>query len=79
MRKEEFKEKATNVYRTKRYIVCQRLEYICSEEENTTVISRDTYYIRTKARDKEYEREFFKRIKIDGKRLPSTSYVREYK
>lgn len=75
----EFIENATNVYRTKKYIVKQiiGIQYGC--EENNVVYSRDTYYKRTPERDKEYEILFFRRRNIDGRRLPSTMYAREYK
>ncbi|MFR6056182.1 MAG: hypothetical protein ACLUHK_06325 [Eubacteriales bacterium] len=75
----EFIENATNLYRTKKYIVKQiiGIQYGC--EENNVVYSRDTYYKRTPERDKEYEILFFRRRNIDGRRLPSTMYAREYK
>lgn len=69
---------ATNVYRTKQYIVKQILGIQYSQEENNVVFSRDTYYRRTPERDKEYEILFCLRRNIDGKRLPSTMYARIY-
>ena len=74
----EFAENATNVYRTKKYIVKQILgiQYGC--EENNVVYSRDTFYKRTPERDKEYEILFCLRRNVDGKRLPSTMYARIY-
>ena len=69
---------ATNVYRTKQYIVKQILGIQYSREENNVVFSRDTYYRRTPERDKEYEILFCLRRNIDGKRLPSTMYARIY-
>ncbi len=70
---------ATNVYRTKQHIVKQILGIQYSQKENNVVFSRDTYYRRTPERDKEYEIMFCLRRNIDGKRLPSTMYAREYK
>lgn len=72
----EFIENATNLYRTKKYIVKQiiGIQYGC--EENNVVYSRDTYYKRTPERDKEYEILFFRRRNIDGRRLP-LHYVRQ--
>ena len=61
------------------FIVRQRLSILCSEEENNAVISRDTFYKRTPARNAEYEEIFKKREQIDGKRLPSSGYIREYR
>ena len=75
----EFMEQATNVYRTRDYIVKQVIGIQFSCEENNVVFSRDTFYRRTAERDKEYEIIFCRRRNIDGKRLPSTMYAREYK
>ena len=69
---------ATNVYRTKQYIVKQILGIQYSQKENNVVFSRDTYYRRTPERDREYEILFCLRRNIDGKRLPSTMYARIY-
>ena len=69
---------ATNVYRTKQYIVKQILGIQYSQEENNVVFSRDTYYRRTPERDREYEILFCLRRNVDGKRLPSTMYARIY-
>ncbi len=68
----------TNVYRTKNFIVKQVIgvQYDC--KENNVVFSHDTYYKRTRQRDKEYEIVFCERKKKDGKRLPTTMYARTY-
>ncbi len=75
----DFMLNATNVYRTSLFIVRQRLSIFCSEDENNAIISRDTFFKRTPARNAEYERIFGKREQIDGKRLPSSGYIREYR
>ena len=51
----DFIKDATNVYRTKGYIVKQviGIQYDC--KENNVVFSYDTFYKRTPKRDKEYE------------------------
>lgn len=51
----DFIKDATNVYRTKGYIVKQviGIQYDC--KENNVVFSHDTFYKRTPKRDKEYE------------------------
>ncbi len=74
----DFMKDATNVYRTKDFIVKQiiSIEYDCREDNE--VFSHDTYYRRTPARDREYEYLFCDRRNIDGKRLPSTAYNRRY-
>ena len=75
----DFMQNATNVYRTPRFIVRQRLSILCTEDENNAIISRDTFYKRTPARNAEYEKIFGRREQIDGKRLPSSGYIREYR
>lgn len=74
----DFIKEATNVYRTKDFIVKQiiAIEYDCCEDNE--VFSHDTYYKRTPTRDREYEYLFGGRRNIDGKRLPSTVYNRRY-
>lgn len=78
MKTPEFIVGATNVYRTKKYIVKQiiGIQYNC--RENNVVYSHDTFYRRTPERDKEYEILFCLKRNIDGKRLPSTMYARIY-
>lgn len=74
----DFIKGATNVYRTREFIVRQVLgiQYDC--EQGNVVFSRDTFYRRTPERDKEYEILFCMRVRIDGKRLPSMMYARTY-
>ena len=74
----EFLKGASNVYRTRHFIVRQRLGLLYNDEESNRLISRDTYYARTPERDAEYEIRFHKRINIDGKRIPTNVTVREY-
>lgn len=71
-------ENSTNVYRTNKYIVCQKLTIEIHSILQNFILSQDTYYKRTRQRDKEYEKEFGTRLDIDGKRLKSTSYTRKY-
>ncbi len=74
----DFMVDAMNVYRTRDYIVKQVLGVKYSDVENNMVLSHDTFYRRTKKRDREYERIFWERKNIDGKRIPSTMYARTY-
>jgi len=74
----EFIENATNVYRTKKYIVVQIIDIEYHQSLNNNIYSQDTYYRRTKKRDKYYEKTFVDKININGKRLHSTSYSRKY-
>ena len=69
---------AVNVYRTRKYIVKQILVIRESPTEQNILFSEDTFYKRTKTRDKEYNIIFKDKGNIDGKRLPSTSYSRRY-
>ena len=74
----DFMVDAMNVYRTRDYIVKQVIGISYSDVENIAVISNDTFYRRTKKRDREYERIFWERKQINGKRIPSTMYARTY-
>lgn len=74
----DFIQDATNVYRTREFIVKQKIGIQYDSVENNVVFSRDTYYFRTKQRDAEYEKIFSIRKNIDGKRLPTMMYSREY-
>ena len=67
-----------NVYRTRDYIVKQELYLIVNAEQNTAVLSVDTYYRRTLLRDSKYQLLYKDRKHIDGKRLPSNTYIRTY-
>lgn len=67
-----------NVYRTRDYIVKQELYLIVNSEQNNAVLSVDTYYRRTLLRDSKYLLLYKDRKHIDGKRLPSNTYIRTY-
>ena len=69
---------ADNVYRTKSYIVKQVIQIIKNDIEDNGIVSHDTYYRRTTARDLAYNMAFMDKTKINGKRLPSTQYTRRY-
>ena len=74
----EFLIDADNVYRIKSYIVKQVIQIIENDIEDNGIISHDTYYRRTTARDLAYEMAFINKVKLNGKRLPSTQYTRTY-
>lgn len=74
----DFMIDAMNVYRTRDFIVKQVIGIKYSDVENIAVISNDTFYRRTKKRDREYEHIFWERKQINGKRIPSTMYARTY-
>lgn len=71
-------ENASNVYRTKNYIVVQEVEIKASDVQINNICSFDTYFARTKSRDKEYEKIFRDRNLIDGRRLRTGMYSRKY-
>ena len=74
----EFVRNATNVYRTRDFIVKQVIGIKIDCEENNAVVSHDTFYRRTSKRDAEYEILFCHRKRLDGKRLPTTMYAKTY-
>lgn len=74
----EFAKDSTNVYRTKHYIVRQCIGIKYGLAENNVLFSHDTFYLRTRKRDRQYEDYYFDRKNIDGKRLPTTMYARRY-
>lgn len=78
MEKTEVAKLTENVYRTKYFIVKQNLYVMVNIEENNAVLSVDTYYRRTLLRDNKYLLQYKDRKNIDGKRLPSNTYVRTY-
>lgn len=43
----DYMMEADNVYRTKNYIVCQKVSLCRSGEGNTLILSQDTYLLRT--------------------------------
>lgn len=74
----EFLKEATNVYRTRDYIVRQRIVMRCDEEYGNCLYSYDTYYRCTPQRDREYETAFAERIRMNGRRIHTAMYAREY-
>ena len=75
----EFMRDATNVYRTKSFIVKQTMRMAYSFDSIDGIISVDTYYARAPQRDALYEKIFFaKSQRINGKRMIATMYARTY-
>ena len=73
-----FLKDATNVYRTKHFIVKQVIQIKYDKREDNIVCSYDTFYARTKDRDEVYEALFCNRKKINGRRIATTMYARTY-
>ena len=68
---------ATNVYRTRDYIVKQRIELRENDEHGSYLFSRDTYYRCTQRRNREYDAAFPNRVD-DGERIHTLVYTRRY-
>ena len=71
-------ELASNAYRTKKFIVTQRIVFISNKSEGSMIISIDVFYKRTKERDAIYEKTFAGRINVNSKRLHATMSTRSY-
>ncbi|MBQ8308253.1 MAG: hypothetical protein IJX96_00290 [Clostridia bacterium] len=71
-------ELASNAYRTKKYIVTQRIMFRQTETDGSMIMSVEVFYKRNQERDTIYEKVFENRVKVDGRRLRSTMYTRGY-
>ena len=71
-------ELASNAYRTKEYIVTQRIIFRNNKVDGSMIISIDAFYKRTKERDVIFEKMFASRINVNGKRLHATMSTRSY-
>ena len=71
-------ELASNAYRTKGYIVTQRIIFRNNKVDGAMIISIDAFYKRTKERDVIFEKTFASRINVNGKRLHATMSTRSY-
>lgn len=78
MKVPDFLKDATNVYRTEKYIVRQVIDLEYDSVEGVNFCSYDTFYLRTKARDAEYENIFKARRCANGKRLSTGLATRKY-
>lgn len=74
----DFMVNATNVYRTKDYIVKQQITIVSSPSNDSYLLSEDTYYARTPLREFQYNCVFTDRKRKNGRRLPSNTYTRKY-
>ena len=75
----EFLIDATNVYRTKHFIVKQQVIFNSCGICGTQTVSNDIYYARTEERDAAFDALFGDSVFPEGKRLPTMSYMRSYK
>lgn len=67
-----------NIYRTKEYIVEQKLKYHYLPDGSFTLFSIDTYHLRTKKSDIEYEKLYSFKDNLESKRIYAGAYVRKY-
>ena len=67
-----------NVYRTKHYIVRQRIQIQVTATGSKLMLSADTYYARTKQRDMIFDKFFTGYKPKDGKRIKTAMYSRTY-
>ena len=74
----DFINNADNIYRTKHFIVKQHLILDNADLNGTNMISEDTFYKRTKVRDKQFDILFLNTTHKNGKRIPSTMCSRKY-
>ncbi len=74
----EYLQDATNVYRTRHYIVKQIISVRYDERSYNMLVSTDTFYRRTRALDEEYEYFLDFMQNIDGKRIPTAMSNRRY-
>ena len=73
----EFLIGATNVYRTRYYIVRQRIS-LRDGESGSYLVSHDTYFRCTPKLDQEYDNVFSDREDLDGKRIHTAMHTRNY-
>lgn len=74
----DFLVDATNVYRTEHYIVKQKIAMSMNPNTYDQLVSHDTFYFRTKARDVEYEYFLDFKANINGKRVRTAMSSRKY-
>ena len=70
---------ASNIYRTREFIVKQVISLAHHGLDSAKLISTDTYYLRTPGRDACYEGIFGENKDPDGKRIPTMAYFRSYR
>ena len=71
-------ELADNAYRTKKYIVTQRIMFRQTESDGAMILSIEAFYARNAERDAIYEKVFQNRINVEGRRLHTTMSTRSY-
>lgn len=75
----DFLADATNVYRTKYFIVKQQFIFNNCGICGTQTLSNDTFYARTPERDEVFDALFEDGVFTEGKRLPVMASMRTYR
>ena len=74
----DYFNKASNVYRTNNFIVCQFLYVKAHEVIDNALFSSDVFFKRTRKRDKYFVKLNEAKVNIDGVRIPTNLYTRKY-
>ena len=75
----EIIKNADNVYRTRKYIVAQEISFEVNANGENRIFSNDIFFVRNKKIDKDFEFTFKDRRSVNGKRVRSSLYVRNYR
>ena len=67
-----------NVYRTKDFIVAQHISLAYDEAVGAVSVSDDVYYKRTASRDMNFDFIQMGEMILEGRRIPTQSYIRRY-
>lgn len=74
----DFMANQDNVYRTKHYIVSQKISIVKNKYGDCYSVSNDRFYVRNEKRDYLYETIFLGKTNINGRRLPTLVSTRNY-
>lgn len=74
----DFMQSATNVYRTKNFIVKQTIGIQYGVKSDNLMFSDDTYYVRTPERDAQYMSLFAGKHNPNGRRIATAMNSRKY-
>lgn len=75
----EFLIDCHNVYRTKYYVIKQKLVTTHNKNGESMTHSEDTYYLRNYETDRQFERFFNTRVNKEGRRVPSDTQTKHYR
>lgn len=78
MKNIDFLENANNVYSTAHYIVAQKIKIVVDPQDKHYLTTFDTFYKRTKEREKQYCRAFLTENIVTGGRISCEVTKRKY-